>query len=106
MYAYSMSKNRIIAVIVVLVIAALGFGAVKTFDTASVAYTDCVVTDTDTQFRTAKQGGAKHYIKTENCGNLKATKRAMESVEDGGTYDFTATGIFTWMKTVTEVTSK
>ncbi|MBC9704832.1 MAG: hypothetical protein H9W81_07630 [Enterococcus sp.] len=101
-----MSKNCILAVIVVLIIAALGFGAVKTFDTSAVSYTDCVVTDTNTQFRTAKQGGAKHYIQTENCGNLKATKHAMESVEEGGTYDFTATGAFTWMKTVTEVTAK
>lgn len=106
MYAYFMSKNRILAVIVVLVIAALGFGAVKTFDTASVAHTNCVVTDTDTNFHTTKQGGTKHYIQTENCGKLKSTKRAMESVENGKTYDFTATGIFTWMKTVTEVTSK
>ena len=106
MYAYFMSKNRILAVIVVLVIAALGFGAVKTFDTATVAYTDCVVTDTHTQFRGVKQGGNVYSIKTENCGSLKSSKKSMESVEEGATYDFTAQGMFSWSKTVTEVSAQ
>lgn len=106
MYAYSMTKNRIITVVVVLVLIALGYGAVKTFDTSTVVHTDCVVTDTQTHFRSVKQGGNTYSIKTENCGNLKSTYSTMDEVEVGGTYDLTATGIFSWGKMVTSVEAK
>lgn len=97
-----MNKTSAVTVIVVLVVLFGGFFITKGVDTTPVTYTGCVVTDTNTQFRTAKQGGNKHVIETENCGKLVAKKKIMDSVEKGSTYDFTANGVFKWGKTVTE----
>lgn len=101
-----MNKTSVITVLVVIVVMVLGIFAFKTYDTSDVTYTNCVVTETKTDYRSAKRGGTDYVIKTENCGKFDSTKSAMKSVEEGKTYDLTATGSFTWMKTVSVVTAK
>lgn len=91
-------NKKLVVILVALAVIAGGFLISKTFDTTPVVLTSCTVTGTNTVYHLPKQGGNKHYIKTENCGKLLSTKSAQESVEVGKTYDITKTGLFTWDK--------
>lgn len=97
-----MNKPRTLAVIVLLVIVALGVIGFKTYQPLPVTYTGCVVTGTSTQYQS--KAPARHFVKTENCGKLLATKSVQKDVVEGETYDFTAEGMFSWHKTVKEST--
>ena len=96
-----MNKKLVVAIVALAIIAG-GFFLTKTIDNTPVVHSGCVVTKTTTHYKAPKNGGNKHYIKTENCGKLLTNKKTMKSVEEGKTYDLTATGTFSWFKTVTE----
>lgn len=95
-------NKKLVVILVAVAVMVGGFFISKTVDTTPVVKAGCVVTDTSTIYHTPKQGGNKHYIKTENCGKLRATRTAQKSVEVGKTYDITMSGLFTWDKVASE----
>ncbi len=97
-------SNRRNAVIVLVILIALGIIGFKTYQPNSVTHTGCVVTGTTNHYQS--KAPTRRYIKTENCGKLKTTKSIQKSVEKGETYDFTAKGMFSWSKTVREATAR
>ena len=96
-------NKKLVAVLVALAVIAGGFFLIKSIDTTPVTHAGCVVTDTTTHYFNAKQGGTKRYIETENCGKLRSSRKAQQTVETGKTYDLTATGLFSNGKHVTKV---
>lgn len=99
-----MRTSHIVFGIVALVTVTLGAGGVATFDTTPVVHSNCVVTEKKETYM--PKAGMFYDIDTENCGELSAKENVMDDIVEGETYDFTATGWWSWAKMVSEFTAK
>lgn len=97
-----MSTRSVVIFVLLGILIIAGFGY-KTYDPTPITQGECVVTDTASRYQ-PKHGGTKHFIQTENCGEIKTTKHVHQNIEKGKAYDFTSTGMFKWNKVASEVT--